>query len=163
MNALCLSTLLHLQYTNKDSRQFGESCQIQVSGLCHGFLKVSCISNKLDPHHLRELVQHLQNISKPMLEQFKMGATIQAWFTTKISKSILSLTICALVLIVPLPWSCELIRASASTPLTLICNCLISCTKFCDTGSGLSLILTKSSSKSAKFFLCSLAASETRL
>ena len=79
------SSLFHLQYTNKDPRQTGESCCTQVSGACHGFFKFSRISNKLDLHHLRELVQGHQNISDPLQDQFKVGAIFQAWFTTKIS------------------------------------------------------------------------------
>ena len=65
---------MNLQYTNKDPRQNGKTCRTQVSGICHGFLKVSCISNKFDPHHQPKLVPHHQNISNLLLDQFKDGA-----------------------------------------------------------------------------------------
>ena len=72
------SSLLHLHYTNKDLRQTNQSCCTQVSGVCHGFLKVSCISNKIDPNHLCELVQHHQMISDPMPNQLKLGVIFPA-------------------------------------------------------------------------------------
>ena len=76
--------MLHLQYTNKDPRQTGQNCCTQVFGVCHGFLKVSFILNKLDPHHLPELVKHHLNISDPLQDQLKVGAIVHAWFATKI-------------------------------------------------------------------------------
>ena len=52
----------------------------------HGVLKVSCISNKVEPHHLCLFVQHHQNISDPLQDQFKVGAIFQAWFAKKNAK-----------------------------------------------------------------------------
>ena len=45
----------------------------------------SCFSDKLDPNHLQQLVQHHQIISTPLLEEIIVGAMFQALFTTKIS------------------------------------------------------------------------------
>ena len=48
------------------------------------FFNFSCISNKHDPHLLRELGQHYQNISDPLQDQLKVGATFQPWFASTI-------------------------------------------------------------------------------
>ena len=58
----------------------GENCCTQVSGVCNVFLKVLCISNKLDPHHLRGLVQLHQIFQTPhkldskLVQVFKLGS-----------------------------------------------------------------------------------------
>ena len=58
----------------QDPRQTDQSWRTQVSVVCHELLKGSCISNKLDTHHLRELLQHHQIISDPLPDQLKVGA-----------------------------------------------------------------------------------------
>ena len=53
-----VSSLLHLQCTDKDLRQAGESCQTQIFGVCSDISIVSCLSSKLENYHLHTLVQH---------------------------------------------------------------------------------------------------------
>ena len=71
------SSLLHLQFKNKDPRQTGPSCLKEVSG-------ASCISNQLDPHHLQWLFQHHQHIPDTLQDQLKVSAIFKALFATKI-------------------------------------------------------------------------------
>ena len=83
-NTWLFSSLLDLQYVHRTLKQTLAPCGPQVARVYFSFLWTCWRLNKLEKGQVGKLVQHHQNISNPLLDQFKDGAIFQAWFKNKI-------------------------------------------------------------------------------
>ena len=93
------SSLLHFQYTNQDTRQTGESCHTQVSGVSQEFLKTFMYFKQTGFSSPSWFSSISSKYSRPLARSIKSRCNFSTWVCSKNSKFIASM---------PAPqWCCD--------------------------------------------------------